>query len=511
MTALTCVLLYNTQVFMSIPFDSNHIDARLQSYVDSNRHVHHYRANKTTNPPVNNTIKANDNLLSLARGAQRNPQKIDENIPESSSNNHQRFSHLIAIMPAGVLVIDQYGRVTLANEQAISLLEEPLVGQLWRHVIARVFAPQDDDGHEVSMTNGRKVKIDISPLTEEKGQLIVINDLTQTRELQSRVGHMQRLSSLGKMVASLAHQVRTPLSSAILYAENLKSMRLQNNMAVRFCDKLSLRLKELESQVNDMLLFAKSSDNQIVSVLSPVDILQQCVAQTEAQLEQANIALAMQSNIQSNTQSNAAQVIRQNHKAVDTAASSKNTEANIYANQLKHCVVLGNSTAIAGAITNLITNAMQALEGERLANEYAQKQTNNKTSGCPRIELSLAEVDLNSQAFCVFTVSDNGKGLAQEDINRLFEPFYTTKSQGTGLGLAVVSTVAKSHKGFVKCGNNTSGGAFFSLYLPVHNPKTHNPPINLSASANAQHNEQNLSNNTSDLTSKNNIFNGNAL
>ena len=350
-------------------------------------------------------------------------------------SSDQRFSHLLSIMPAGVLVIDKNGLVSLANQQAINLLGEPLIGEAWRDVISRVFAPKADDGHEVSMTNGKKVKIDISPLTEEKGQLIVITDLTETRELQSRVGHMQRLSSLGKMVASLAHQVRTPLSSAILYAENLRSMPLKNEMAVKFSEKLSLRLKELESQVNDMLLFAKSSDKQIVSSISTTQIIEQSIAQTEAQIRQAGIELIFE-----------------------------DIENEAYQAPLCQHYVLGNLTAITGALTNLITNAMQVLVQQNNAID-----TDDTQSRCiPQISISVSTEHKNNQSYCVFKVSDNGKGLEQEQIKRIFEPFYTTKSQGTGLGLAVVNTVAKSHKGFVKCGNVEPKGAFFALYLPTH-------------------------------------------
>ncbi|MFT6270678.1 MAG: two-component system sensor histidine kinase FlrB [Alphaproteobacteria bacterium] len=394
---------------------------------------------------------------------------------EHSVDNNQRFSHLLSIMPAGVLVVDKKGLVSLANQQAISLLGEPLIGEAWRDVIGRVFAPKDDDGHEVSMSNGKKVKIDISPLTEEKGQLIVITDLTETRELQSRVGHMQRLSSLGKMVASLAHQVRTPLSSALLYAENLKSMSLQNDMASRFSEKLSLRLRELESQVNDMLLFAKSSDNQIVSSLPTLDILKQSIAQTEAQLTQANIGFKVENNYTNEAADSRAQT------DCDTADNNNDN------------YILGNLTAVTGAITNLISNAMQALEQQRNVN--ASRNVIGRSAELPQIIVSVSDEYVNEQDYCVFTVTDNGKGLAQKDINRLFEPFYTTKSQGTGLGLAVVSTVAKSHKGFVKCGNTQTNGAFFSLYIPKHNSQT-----------NALHNSSNANNS---LANKN-IPNGSA-
>ena len=362
---------------------------------------------------------------------------------DQKQSSDQRFSHLLSVMPAGVLVLDKKGLVSLANQQAILLLGEPLIGQAWRDVISRVFAPKADDGHEVSMTNGKKVKIDISALTEEKGQLIVITDLTETRELQSRVGHMQRLSSLGKMVASLAHQVRTPLSSALLYAENLKSMPLKNEMASRFSEKLTLRLKELESQVNDMLLFAKSSDNQIVSSLSARHVIEQSIAQTEAQVRQAGVELYFE-------------------------CSQKNGEVMQKAG-VESLHILGNLTAITGAITNLITNAMQALlEQSAKRQNIPNGETDNNSEKPQQITLSINTEQVDDQSYCVFTVRDNGKGLKPDQIKRLFEPFYTTKSQGTGLGLAVVSTVAKSHQGFVKCGNVDPSGAYFAVYLPQY-------------------------------------------
>ncbi|MCV5978485.1 PAS domain-containing sensor histidine kinase, partial [Escherichia coli] len=84
-------------------------------------------------------------------------------------------------------------------------LEIPLVNEKWFNVIQAVFDPREDDGHEVSLRNGRKVRLAISASTT--GQLILITDLTETRLLRARVSDLQRLSSLGRMVASLAHQV----------------------------------------------------------------------------------------------------------------------------------------------------------------------------------------------------------------------------------------------------------------------------------------------------------------
>jgi two-component system sensor histidine kinase FlrB len=132
-----------------------------------------------------------------------------------------RLQNLLALLPGGVIVIDDQGLVREANPAACELLGEPLLGQLWRQVIARSFAPRKDDGHEVSLRDGRRLSIATRSLDAEPGQLVLLNDLTETRRLQDQLARHERLSSLGRMVASLAHQIRTPLSAAMLYASHL--------------------------------------------------------------------------------------------------------------------------------------------------------------------------------------------------------------------------------------------------------------------------------------------------
>lgn len=323
-----------------------------------------------------------------------------------------RLEHLLQVMPAGVIVLDGKGMVRQANQLALDLLGQPLEGEIWRTIIQRSFKPQADDGHEVSLQDGRKVKLSITPLLNEPGQLIVLTDLTETRQLQQRVSHMQKLSSLGKMVASLAHQIRTPLSAAMLYAANLSNKTLSQNSRSQFSEKLLSRLRDLEMQVNDMLLFAKSGDEQVVTELSLQSLMTEVEAGSEAMLvrHQAKIKLSL-------------------------------LEPDV--------LILGNKTALAGALQNLIHNALEIQpQGARIWLK-AQRE----------------EQDPN---WIQLSVSDNGPGISPHNINKIFEPFFTTRSQGTGLGLAVVKAVAQSHKGSVKVTNNADQGACFSMRLPVH-------------------------------------------
>ncbi|AGH45780.1 sensor histidine kinase [Paraglaciecola psychrophila] len=323
-----------------------------------------------------------------------------------------RLEHLLQVMPAGVVVIDGKGVVRQSNNLAKTLLGEPLEGQLWRTIIARSFKPQADDGHEVSLYDGRKVKLSITPLEKEPGQLIVLTDLTETRQLQQRIGHLQKLSSLGKMVASLAHQIRTPLSAAMLYAANLSNNTLNKTSREKFSSKLVSRLRDLESQVNDMLLFAKSGDQQVISEISLQSLMQEVQQGADAMLQsqQANLVLSL-------------------------------PEPDV--------IILGNKTALVGALQNLIHNALTVKPKNALITVAASRQCGNPDW-----------VDLS--------VTDNGPGIKNENLSRIFEPFYTTKSNGTGLGLAVVRSVAQSHQGKVQVTNLVEGGACFTLSLPTY-------------------------------------------
>ncbi|ATC95516.1 sensor histidine kinase [Pseudoalteromonas tunicata] len=321
------------------------------------------------------------------------------------------LSHLVDTLPAGVIVLDGRGMIAKANQIAISMLGEPLEGEKWLTVIQRSFNPRQDDGHEVSLRDGRRVKLEISALSPEPGQLILMTDLTETRRLQERLAHMQRLSALGKMVATLAHQVRTPLSAAMLYAANLGNKALTGDAKTSFHSKLMSRLKDLETQVNDMLLFAKSGEQQVVEKLSLQQLLSEVKLGSEA-------------------------MMNLNHAQLIIELPEPDIE------------ITGNKTALAGAIGNLIHNSVHIIgKGAQVVLSAARD---------PSIENGV-----------VISVSDNGPGVPLALQQKIFEPFFTTRSQGTGLGLAVVNSIATSHQGRVSLVNNPNKGATFNIHIPV--------------------------------------------
>lgn len=316
-----------------------------------------------------------------------------------------RLQNLLDLLPGGVIVIDGTGRVREANPAACDLLGEPLVGMLWRHVIARCFAPREDDGHEISLKDGRRLSIATRSLDAEPGQLVLLNDLTETRHLQSQLARHERLSSLGRMVASLAHQIRTPLSAAMIYASHLTEQALNVETQQRFAGRLKERLHELEHQVRDMLVFARG-ELPLTDRVSPSALVS--ALESAAQTHVRDVAVRWQCNS-------------------------------------PHGELLCNRDTLVGALLNLIENAVQASAGQARVKIHAYNRG-------------------NMLRVCI---SDSGSGIEPAALARIGEPFFTTKTTGTGLGLAVVTAVARAHQGQVQFRSRPRRGTCAIVSLPL--------------------------------------------
>ncbi|WP_314916593.1 MULTISPECIES: ATP-binding protein [Pseudomonas] len=314
-----------------------------------------------------------------------------------------RLQHLLDLLPGGVIVIDDRGLVSEANPAACELLGLPLQGELWRQVIARSFAPREDDGHEISLKDGRRLSIATRSLDPEPGQLVLLNDLTETRRLQDQLSRHERLSSLGRMVTSLAHQIRTPLSAALIYASHLTEQTLPVETQQRFAGRLKERLHELEHQVRDMLVFARG-ELPLADRVSPKALMQ--ALQAAAQTHVEGVSMRWQCDVHGG-------------------------------------LVLCNRDTLVGALLNLIENALQA--------------------GAVRLKVHLYARD-NQLRLCV---SDSGSGIEPKVLERLGEPFFTTKATGTGLGLAVVTAVVRAHQGDLGLRSRLGRGTCALLSLPL--------------------------------------------
>ena len=326
-----------------------------------------------------------------------------------------RLQRLLEALPGGVIVTDGLGVIVEHNPAATRLLGKGLLGRRWRDVLDGMALPGSDNPQQRQLQNGRTVSLSVNSLGEEPGQIVLLTDVSETRALQELVNHKGRLSALGEMVASLAHQVRTPLSAALLYTAHLGDAELSGPRRARFAAKLADRLQYMERQVNDMLAFARMG-RLAMEKIAVAGLIQEVLEAFEPTLEGKNIRLSVR--------------VRAEGEAF-----------------------YGNRDALLGILLNLLGNAVEALNGTG----EITLELEHPSPGCLRID-----------------VSDDGPGIAEEIREHIFEPFFTTRANGTGLGLAIVDCVVRAHGGRVSCHSSSGRGARFQLDFPM---ATEHPPL----------------------------------
>lgn len=322
-----------------------------------------------------------------------------------------QLASLLSIMPAAVIVLDNRGMIRQANPTAHRWLSSAmgdadvvLLNKPWSPVVRIAFSPKSTDYHEVSLRDGRLVSLETSAL-DNSGQMIMMTDQTETRQLQGQVARQERLTAMGQMVASLAHQIRTPLSAALLYASNLKDPRLSTEKHDQFADKIVGRLNHLEKQVQDMLLYVKG-EVQLVNELSGNALCE-----------------LMQEGVSGLSQSQQDQI----QWRIEPCENRIKCQAD----------------TLISAFMNLINNALEATQNPITVVMRPQKNA------------------------VLFSFIDTGPGMSQTQIDKIKEPFFTTKSYGTGLGIPVVIATVRAHQGDLKIISQPGAGTEFRILLPA--------------------------------------------
>lgn len=334
----------------------------------------------------------------------------------------EQLESLLRLMPAAVIVIDNRGRIQQLNPTAHQWFQaawddcpseaKQLIGTPWSLLIRHIFQPKQNDFHEVSLADGRLVSLETRAM-DLQGQLILMTDQTETRALQAKVSRQERLSAMGQMVASLAHQIRTPLSAAMLYASNLQQPHLEQDLRVHFASKLESRLHHLEKQVKDMLLFVKGE----------IPLVNKATAEELVQgLQEAINGLG----------ASASQVSLEKQIANDDTWLACQFDV------------------LVSACMNLVKNALEA-------GEQSTQVMISVTQESKQLKLRFL---------------DNGPGMTAEELAKVQEPFYTTKSYGTGLGLAVVKATINAHRGRFSMTSDVGKGTLVELILPLSTKRT---------------------------------------
>jgi two-component system sensor histidine kinase FlrB len=253
--------------------------------------------------------------------------------------------------------------------------------------------------------DGRRVKVAISSLDSLPGELVILTDLTATRDYEEAKATQYRLIEIGRMTAQLAHQIRTPLSSAMLFTEHLAAQKFSDSRYNQWITRLQECHLSIEQQVQDLLLFARGE--AIKPILMPIQ--------------------------------DWAQLLLERAKPLISAQSAKLQ----IKNKLGRSEVLLHAESLTGAMLNLIINALQA-----------------------KASYITVDIEKSGKKGVRLIVRDNGMGMSDDVKSQALAPFFTTKAQGTGLGLAVVNAVVKAHGGEVILDSLSGEGSCITINLP---------------------------------------------
>ncbi len=179
----------------------------------------------------------------------------DERLRELAAKEDvaDRLGTIFDLMPAALLVLDASDRVTEANPAAYTLLGHDLVGRPWQEVLDNAGAYADASGDELVLPGTTRATVATASLNQSGGRIVLVQDVSETRRLQARLEQTHRLAAMGEMVAGAAHQLRTPLATALLQVSRLADEHAGADAALR-------ELRRLDQLVHDMLVFARGGD-----------------------------------------------------------------------------------------------------------------------------------------------------------------------------------------------------------------------------------------------------------
>lgn len=361
--------------------------------------------------------------------------ELRSQLDRERADRSERFAErLIAQMPTGLVVIDRTGCITAANPSARELFAGLPSGRTEsvRQIAVFETAPglspliadclasgQSFQRREIELRTRtadgatRCLGVSVSPIGPAGGPveaaLALMTDLTEVVALRDRVRVQETLASLGEMAAGLTHELKNSLATIQGYAQLLAGIDAR---ATEPSDALMTEVRMLSQMVTDFLNFAKPQDLALAPVRL-VDVVESVVDRLGDRL------------------------------ATDEIVTTVNDETGN-----PPAFVRADEMLLSRAILNLVQNAIEAIEG---------------IDGPRRIDLSMRRSDPNEM---LLEIRDNGPGIPLEDLARIFIPFFTTRSRGYGIGLALTQKIILAHGGRITV-ENGNPGAVFRCHLPA--------------------------------------------
>jgi two-component system sensor histidine kinase HydH len=364
-------------------------------------------------------LKEQEKELELLHKAERERAKQTERLSEAVTRN----------MPAGLLLVGASGVVTSANPAAeLTLGVKALAYRRFSEVLG-------EDSQLTQLIGGclrngttyrreeieyltparelRQLGVTISPILDGAGTvtgaICLLSDLTELAALQKQIHLKENMAALGELSAGIAHEFKNALATISGYAQMIRSEAAKGSEVREHGEKILLQTRALTHVVTEFLKFARPLQISVEQVA-----LEPMIDRIVAEISEAI-------------------------PGVSVSATGEFAE------------VAGDDALLFQAILNIVRNAAEAASENPSGGHVLVRGEQDHSAPRPGQRI---------------LVLDNGPGIPPESLSKIFVPFYTTKSQGTGLGLPVVQKILVQHGGAIEARNRPEGGAEFVVWLP---------------------------------------------
>jgi PAS domain S-box-containing protein len=373
-------------------------------------------------------------VVEQLRAQQRELEALSARASERAASAERFSERIVASVPSGLVAFDAEGRATVVNAPASALLstdgaaEGRGFSELLTHApeLARLVESCLREGRlfrreEVACVGSdgraRRLGVTVAPIdpqpgSDARGALCLLTDITEVAELREALATKRNLESLGEMSAGLAHEFKNALAALHGYAQLLQNVA-EGERSRAGATALLEEVRSLSAMVTSFLNFARPQPLELADVDARA-LVDDCARELKKIFDERRIELSVGGEF---------------------------------------AAVRGDERMLRQAILNLLRNAAEAVD------EKGATRRVSVSGGRDR--------DAAGKSWLIIRVGDTGAGIETADLGRIFIPFYTTKSGGHGVGLALAHRVVTEHGGTLSAANSPEGGAVFTLRLPL--------------------------------------------
>jgi signal transduction histidine kinase len=415
---------------------------------------------------------AEDDAASKEDVAARVSSKIEQigqrmrNVEEVYSALQENLDQILGNLQDGILLFTEDRRAVLVSDAARRFLQTGRDNILGRHareifdrstVLGRSLRDAIDAGvtmvnEEILTEGGRRIQASVDFIHDDEthqglGALVTLHDLESAAEIESELELSRRMSAIGRLTSGVGHEVKNPINAIVVHLELLKSkLGDAEGPAMRHLDVIDVEIRRLDRVVQTLVDFSR-----------PVEL----------QLQEQDLRLVV-----GDVLALASDELETRHVTLISRMPDEPLIANVDADLLKQ------------AALNVIQNGAQAMPGGgRLEVTLEEERSGTENSnGLPRTRAGGERSSTAAGNFAVLRVADEGPGIPLEIREKIFDLYFTTKSGGSGIGLAMTYRIMQLHYGSVEVQSRVGRGTEFRLRVPLaatDRGRRHLQPVNV--------------------------------